>query len=66
MIHEKIASKDKQSVETIESIESESSNRPKREIRRESIIFATTDETENEFDAASISHYIQNLNQLKY
>ncbi len=48
MIHEKIVSKDKQ---LIESIESESSNRSMRKIRRESII--STDEIEDEFDAAA-------------
>jgi hypothetical protein len=61
MIHEKIVFKDKQS---IESIESESSNRSMKEIRRESII--STDEIKNEFDAASISYHIQNLDQMKY
>ncbi len=61
MIHEKIVSKNKQS---IESIESESSNRSMKKSRRESIIF--TDEIENESDAASISYHIQNLDQMKY
>jgi hypothetical protein len=61
MIHEKIAFKDKQSVE---SIESESSNRSMKETRRESVIF--TDEIEDESDAASISYHIQNLDQMKY
>jgi hypothetical protein len=50
MIHEKIAFKDKQS---IESIESKSSNRLMKETRSESII--STDEIKDEFDAASIS-----------
>jgi hypothetical protein len=58
MIHEKIALKDKQSVE------SESSNRSMKEIRRESLIF--TNDIKDEFDAASTSYHIQNLNQLKY
>jgi formylmethanofuran dehydrogenase subunit E len=58
MIHEKIASKDKQSVE------SESSNRSMREIRRESLF--SMNDIEDEFDAASTSYHIQNLNQLKY
>jgi hypothetical protein len=57
MIHEKIALKDKQSVE------SESSNRSMREVRRESVI--STDEIKDEFDAASTSYHIQNLDQLK-
>jgi hypothetical protein len=61
MIHEKIVSKDKQS---IESIESESLNRSMRKIRRESVI--STDEIEDESDAASISYHIQNLDQMKY
>jgi uncharacterized protein YycO len=61
MIHEKIASKDKQSVE---SIESGSSNRSMRETRRESVI--STNEIEDESDAASISYHIQNLDQMKY
>jgi hypothetical protein len=43
MIHEKIASKKKQSVEQ------ESSNRSMKEIRRESII--STNEIKDEFDA---------------
>ncbi len=58
MIHEKIVSKEKQSVET------ESSNRSMREIRRESII--STDEIKDESDATSTSYHIQNLDQLKY
>jgi hypothetical protein len=58
MIHEKIVSKEKQSVET------ESSNRSMREIRRESVI--STNEIEDEFDATSTSYHIQNLDQLKY
>ncbi len=61
MMHEKIVSKSKQSVE---SIESESSNRSMKEARRESIIF--TNEIKNEFDAISISYHIQNLDQMKY
>ncbi len=61
MIHEKIASKDKQSVA---SVETEFSNRSMREVRRESVIF--TDEIEDESNAASISYHIQNLDQLKY
>jgi hypothetical protein len=64
MIHERIAFKDKQSIASIASIEAESSNRSMREARRESVIF--TDEIENEFDAASTSYHIQNLDQLKY
>jgi hypothetical protein len=58
MIHEKIALKDKQSVEA------ELSSRSMKKARRESVIF--TDEIENEFDAASTSYHIQNLDQLKY
>jgi hypothetical protein len=61
MIHEKIVSKDKQS---IESIESESSNQSMKKTRRESII--STDEIKDEFDAASTSYHIQNLDQMKY
>jgi hypothetical protein len=59
MIHEKIVSKDKQSVEL------KSSNRSMKEIRRESVIIFTN-EIKDEFDAASTSYHIQNLNQLKY
>ncbi len=58
MIHEKIVLKNKQSVE------SKSSNRSMKKNRRESIIF--TNETKNEFDAASTSYHIQNIDQLKY
>jgi hypothetical protein len=58
MIHEKIVFKNKQSVE------SKSSNRSMKKNRRESIIF--TNETKNEFDAASTSYHIQNIDQLKY
>ncbi len=58
MIHEKIAFKNKQSVE------SKSSNRSMRKIRRESVIF--TKKIKDEFSAASTSYHIQNLNQLKY
>jgi hypothetical protein len=61
MIHEKIVFKNKQS---IESIESESSNRSMRKTRRESII--STNEIEDEFNAASISYHIQNLDQMKH
>ncbi len=61
MIHEKIASKDKQSVA---SVETEFSNRSMKEVRRESII--STDEIEDESNAASISYHIQNLDQMKY
>ncbi len=61
MIHEKIVSKDKQSVA---SIEAELFSRSMREARRESVI--STDEIEDEFDAASTSYHIQNLDQLKY
>jgi hypothetical protein len=58
MIHEKTASKSKQSVEA------ESSSRSMREVRRESVL--STDEIKDEFDAASTSYHIQNLDQLKY
>jgi hypothetical protein len=61
MIHEKIVSKDKQ---LIASIKAEFSSRSMREVRRESVI--STDEIEDEFDAASTSYHIQNLDQLKY
>jgi hypothetical protein len=58
MIHEKIVLKNKQSVE------SKSSNRSMKEIRRESIIF--TNEIKDEFDSILTSYHIQNLDQLKY
>jgi hypothetical protein len=61
MIHEKTISKSKQSVE---SIESESSNRSMKEVRRESII--STNEIKDEFDTTSTSYHIQNLDQIKY
>jgi uncharacterized protein with WD repeat len=64
MIHEKTASKDKQSVAFIASVEAESSNRSMREARRESVL--STDEMRNESDAASTSYHIQNIDQLKY
>jgi hypothetical protein len=35
-----------------------------REVRRQSVI--STDEIEDESNAASISYHIQNLNQMKY
>jgi hypothetical protein len=35
-----------------------------REIRRESVI--STNEIKDEFDAASTSYHIQNLDQMKY
>jgi hypothetical protein len=58
MIHEKIVSRDKQSVEA------ELSSRSMREARRESVL--STDEIEDELDAISTSYHIQNLDQLKY
>jgi uncharacterized protein YycO len=64
MIHERIVFKNKQSVESIASIEAESSSRSMKEVRRESII--STNEIKDEFDAASTSYHIQNLDQLKY
>ncbi len=60
MIHERIVFKNKQSVA---SIETEFSSRSMKEVRRESII--STNEIKDEFDAASTSYHIQNLNQLK-
>jgi hypothetical protein len=61
MIHEKIAFKDKQS---IESIESESSSRSMRDNRRASIISIEIfdDESEN----ARTSYHVRNIDQLKY
>jgi hypothetical protein len=61
MIHEKIVFRDKQ---PIAAVEAEFSSRSMREVRRESVI--STDEIEDEFDAASTSYHIQNLDQLKY
>jgi hypothetical protein len=61
MIHEKIVSRDKQSVALVEA---EFFSRSMREARRESII--STNEIEDEFDATSTSYHIQNLDQLKY
>jgi hypothetical protein len=58
MIHEKIVFKSKQSVE------SKSSNKSMREIRRESLFFMN--DIKDESDAASTSYHIQNLNQLNY
>jgi hypothetical protein len=64
MIHEKTASKDKQSIASIASIEAEFSSRSMREVRRESVL--STNEIKDESDAASTSYHIQNLDQLKY
>ncbi len=61
MIHEKIVFKNKQSIAFVDA---EFSSRSMKKARRESII--STDEIENEFDAASTSYHIQNLDQLKY
>jgi hypothetical protein len=58
MMHKKIVSRDKQTVEA------EPSSRSMREARRESVL--STDEIEDEFDAVSTSYHIQNLDQLKY
>jgi hypothetical protein len=58
MIHEKIVLRNKQSVE------SKSSNRSMRETRRESLF--SMNDIRDEFDAASTSYHIQNLDQLKY
>jgi hypothetical protein len=58
MIHEKIVSKDKQSVEA------EFSSRSMKKARRESVL--STNEIKDEFDAISTSYHIQNLDQLKY
>jgi hypothetical protein len=63
MIHEKTTSKDKQSVASIASVKAKFSSRSMKEARRESIIF--TDEMRDEFNAASTSYNIQNLDQLK-
>jgi hypothetical protein len=64
MIHEKTASKNKQSVAFIASVEAESSSRSIRKARRESVL--STNEMKNEFDVASTSYHIQNIDQLKY
>jgi hypothetical protein len=64
MIHEKITSKDKQSVASIASVEAEFSSRLMREVRRESVL--STNEIRDELDAASTSYHIQNFDQLKY
>ncbi len=61
MIHEKTVSRDKQSIALVDA---ELSSRSMREVRRESVI--STDEIEDESDAASTSYHIQNLDQLKY
>jgi hypothetical protein len=47
-----------------QSVESKSSNRSMREIRRESLF--SMNDIEDEFDATSTSYHIQNLDQLKY
>jgi hypothetical protein len=64
MIHEKTASKDKQSVASISSVEAGSSSRSMKEARRESVL--STDEMKDESDATSTSYHIQNIDQLKY
>jgi hypothetical protein len=61
MIHEKIASKNKQS---IESIDSEQEFSRTENIRRVSIIFIEI--FDDAFENARISYHIQNMNQLKY
>ncbi len=64
MIHERIASKSKQSVESIESIESESSSRSMRNTRRASIVF--TKIIEDKFENVITSYHVRNIDQLKY
>ncbi len=69
MIHEKIVSKDKQHVESVASIESESSNqesssRSIRNARRASIVF--TKIIEDKSEDVIISYHVRNINQLKY
>jgi hypothetical protein len=65
MIHEKIVSKSKQFIESVESIESESSNARQefsrtRNIRRISIIFIEIFDDASE--DAKISYHIRNMN----
>jgi uncharacterized protein YeaO (DUF488 family) len=65
MIHEKIVSKDKQSVESIESESSNvESNRSMKDNRRASISFIEI--FEDELENAKISYHVRNVDQLKY
>jgi hypothetical protein len=64
MIHEKIASKNKQSIESIASSEAESSSRSMKNNRRASIIFIEI--FDDEFEDARISYHVRNIDQLKY
>jgi hypothetical protein len=65
MIHEKIAFKDKQSVESIESESSNAeSSRSIEDNRRASIIFIEIFDDKSE--DAKISYHVQNIDQLKY
>ncbi len=69
MIHEKIVSKNKQHVESIASIESESSNqesssRSIRNVSRASIVF--TKIIEDKSEDVIISYHVRNIDQLKY
>ncbi len=64
MIHEKIASKNKQSIESIASSEAEFSSRSMRDNRRASIIFIEIFDDESE--DARIFYHVRNIDQLKY
>ncbi len=69
MIHERIVFKNKQSVESIESIAFESSNqksssRSMRNTRRTSIVF--TKIIEDKFENVITSYHVRNIDQLKY
>jgi hypothetical protein len=68
MIHEKIALKDKQSIESIESesfdAEQEFSSRSMKNKRRVSII--SIEIFDDELEDAKISYHVRNVAQLKY
>jgi hypothetical protein len=65
MIHEKIALRDKQSVESIESEPSNAeSSRSMRDNRRASII--STEIFDDESENARTSYHVRNIDQLKY
>ncbi len=68
MIHERTASKNKQSIDSIKSqsfnASQEFSNQSMRDNRRVSII--STEIFEDKFEDAKISYHVRNVSQLKY
>jgi hypothetical protein len=64
MIHEKIAFKSKQFVESIASTETELSNQSMKDNRR--VLIISIEIFEDKFENARISYHVQNIDQLKY